>query len=98
MWVFRRRILPLIHLEETSWEFSSEIKIEACTNPYIRFHETHIDYHPRIGFSHFHSWQKAIAVGLQDIRFLVRQRFVDRRTRQHHAHEQLLAAQNQAPK
>jgi len=60
-----------MHFEGQTWEFSSEIKIEACTNPRIRFREVHIAYHPRIGFSHFHTWQKAIAVGVLDIRFLV---------------------------
>jgi glycosyltransferase involved in cell wall biosynthesis len=92
MWVFRRRILPLLHFEGTSWEFSSEIKIEACTNPHIKFEETHIHYHPRIGYSHFHSWHKAIAVGIRDVNFLVRQRFVRRRSRQRRAHAQFLAA------
>jgi glycosyltransferase involved in cell wall biosynthesis len=92
MWVFRRRILALMHFQGTSWEFSSEIKIEACTNPYIKFKEIHIHYHPRIGYSHFHSWRKAIAVGIRDINFLVRQRFVRRRSRQHRAHEQFLAS------
>lgn len=92
MWVFRRRLLPLMHFEGTSWEFSSEIKIEACTNPYIKFKEIHIDYRPRIGHSHFHNWRVAIAVGVRDIRFLAAQRFVRRRARQHRAYEQLQAA------
>lgn len=48
MWVFRRRILPLMHFEGTSWKFSSGIKIEACTNPHIKFQEIHVHYHPRI--------------------------------------------------
>jgi hypothetical protein len=93
MWVFRRRILPLMHFEGQTWEFSSEIKIEACTNPRIRFREVHIAYHPRIGFSHFHTWQKAIAVGVLDIRFLVAQRFVCRRERQHQAYAQARRAE-----
>jgi glycosyltransferase involved in cell wall biosynthesis len=92
MWVFRRRILPLMHFEGTSWEFSSEIKIEACTNPHIKFKEMHIWYHPRIGFSHFHTWSAAIAVGVRDIKFLVAQRFVRRRARQHRVYQQLLHA------
>jgi dolichol-phosphate hexosyltransferase len=92
MWVFRRRILPLMHLEGTTWEFSSEIKIEACTNAHIKFMERHINYHPRIGYSHFHTWRGAIAVGIRDIAFLVSQRFVTRRTRQRRAYEQFLAA------
>ena len=92
MWVFRRRILPLMHLEGTTWEFSSEIKIEACTNAHIKFMEVHIHYHPRIGYSHFHTWRGAIAVGIRDVAFLVSQRFVTRRTRQRRAYEQFLAA------
>jgi glycosyltransferase involved in cell wall biosynthesis len=94
MWVFRRRILPLMHLQGTSWEFSSEIKIEATTNPWIRFKEHHINYQPRIGYSHFHGWRDAIAVGIHDIKFLLRQRFVRRRARQRRAYEQYLAAAN----
>ncbi len=97
MWVFRRRILPLMHLEGTTWEFSSEIKIEACTNTHIKFMERHINYHPRIGYSHFHTWQGAIAVGIRDIAFLVSQRFVTRRTRQRRAYEQFLAASGERP-
>jgi glycosyltransferase involved in cell wall biosynthesis len=92
MWVFRRRVLPLMHLEGTTWEFSSEIKIEACTNAHIKFMEVHIDYHPRIGYSHFHTWRGAITVGIRDTAFLVAQRFVMRRTRQRRAYEQFLAA------
>jgi glycosyltransferase involved in cell wall biosynthesis len=92
MWVFRRRILNLMRLEGTTWEFSSEIKIEACTNPHVKFLETHIDYRPRIGRSHFHTWSKAIAVGVHDVAFLVSQRFVRRRPRQRRAYEQYLAA------
>ena len=92
MWVFRRRILPLMHFEGTTWEFSSEIKIEACTNAHIKFMEMHINYYPRIGRSHFHTWRGAIAVGIRDIAFLVSQRFVRRRTRQRRAYEQFLAA------
>jgi hypothetical protein len=79
MRVFRRRILPLRHFQGTSWEFSSEIKIQATTNPCIKFKEIHINYHPQIGYSHFHSWRRAIAVGVHDIKFLVTQRFVRRR-------------------
>ncbi|HVM62483.1 MAG TPA: glycosyltransferase family 2 protein [Verrucomicrobiae bacterium] len=94
MWIFRRRILALMHFEGTTWEFSSEIKIEACTNPHIKFLETHIDYRPRIGRSHFDTWGKAIAVGIRDIGFLVSQRFVRRRARQRRAYERYLAARS----
>ncbi len=96
MWVFRRRILPLMHFEGETWEFSSEVKIEACTNPYIRFREVHIMYHLRIGYSHFHSLRKAIAVGILDIRFLIQQRFVRRRARQHKLYQQLHPLAKQA--
>lgn len=45
-------------------------------NPYIKFKEIHIHYHPRIGLPYFHTGKAAIAVGIRDIAFLVSQRFV----------------------
>jgi glycosyltransferase involved in cell wall biosynthesis len=96
MWCFRRRILPLIHLEGTSWEFSSEVKIEGCTNRYLKFKEIHIDFHPRIGVSHFHGWWAAIKVGVRDINWLIKEKFKNRRKRQRLAYESLSEAEKQA--
>ena len=75
MWVIRRNKLALFDLRGTSWEFSSEIKIEAILNPNVKFAEEHIHYAPRVGISHFHAWHQAIAVGIRDIAWLVRRRF-----------------------
>lgn len=96
MWVFRRSILPLMHLEGGSWEFSGQIKIEAGTNPYIKFKEVPIDFYPRYGKSHFHGWLAAIKVGIHDIRWMVAQRFVNRRARQQKAYDSLTPEQRQA--
>lgn len=75
MWVIRRSKLALFDLRGSSWEFSSEIKIEGVVNPNVKFGEEHIHYAPRVGKSHFHAWHKAIMVGLHDIWFLIARRF-----------------------
>lgn len=75
MWVIRRSKLALFDLRGTSWEFSSEIKIEGIVNPNVKFAEEHIHYAPRVGKSHFHAWHAAIMVGLRDIWFLIARRF-----------------------
>jgi hypothetical protein len=78
MWVMRRNRLALFDLRGSSWEFSSEIKIEGIINPNVKFGEEHIHYAPRVGKSHFHAWHKAILVGLCDIWFLIARRFRSR--------------------
>jgi glycosyltransferase involved in cell wall biosynthesis len=71
MWVFRRKILPLLRLHSDGMALSEEIKIEAIRNPGVRFGEKHIDYRPRIGDVKLRKWRD----GFDNLWFLVRMRF-----------------------
>ncbi|MFH1144946.1 MAG: glycosyltransferase family 2 protein [Candidatus Eisenbacteria bacterium] len=71
MWVFRRRVLPLLHLTSDGMPFSEEIKIEAVRHPKIRFAEHHIDYRPRVGEVKLRRWRD----GWENLRFLAQKRF-----------------------
>ena len=61
MWVFKKRLLDKIVLENNSMPFSEEIKIKAATYPGVRFNEFHIPYQERTGASSLfplkHGWQ-----------------------------------------
>lgn len=71
MWVFRRRVLPLLHVTSNGMPFSEEIKIEAVRHPDVRFAEHHIDYRPRVGEVKLHRWRD----GWENLRFLAWKRF-----------------------
>jgi glycosyltransferase involved in cell wall biosynthesis len=71
MWVFRRKILPLLRLKSDGMALSEEIKIEAIRHPAVRFGEKHIDYRPRIGEVKLRKWRD----GFENLWFLVRMRF-----------------------
>lgn len=51
MWVFRKKILNEINLENNDMSLSEEIKIKVATHPSLRFEEYNIPYYPRIGES-----------------------------------------------
>ena len=71
MWVFRRSILPSLHLTSDGMPFSEEIKIEAMMRPGIRFLERHIEYRQRIGTVKLQRWRE----GAENLLFLLRKRF-----------------------
>lgn len=71
MWVFKRKILPLLNPTSDGMPFSEEIKIEAIRHPGVRFAEYHIDYRPRIGEVKLRRWRD----GWENIVFLIRKRF-----------------------
>lgn len=71
MWVFRRKILPLLRLRSDGMALSEEIKIEAIRHPSVRFGEKQIDYRPRIGDVKLRKWRD----GFENLWFLVRMRF-----------------------
>ncbi len=48
MWVFKKSATNFMKLYEGGWNFSEEIKLEAITNPNIKFTEYDIAYHDRI--------------------------------------------------
>jgi len=71
MWVFRRRVLPLLHMTSDGMPFSEEIKIEAFRHPRVRFAEHPIDYRPRVGEVKLRRWRD----GWENLRFLAQKRF-----------------------
>lgn len=71
MWVFKRKVLPLLHLTSDGMAFSEEIKIEAMTHKDIRFDEFHISYRERIGEVKLNKWKD----GFDNMKFLFQKRF-----------------------
>ena len=71
MWVFARRILPLMKLESDGMAFSEEIKIEALRHPAIRFREIIINYSTRLGEIKLQPWRD----GFRNLGFLFKKRF-----------------------
>jgi glycosyltransferase involved in cell wall biosynthesis len=72
MWVFARRVLPLMKLESDGMAFSEEIKIEAIRNSAIRFREIIINYSTRLGEIKLQPWRD----GFRNLAFLFKKRFV----------------------
>jgi putative flippase GtrA len=54
MWVFKKEIRDDLALTAGDWNLSPQIKINAATNPRIRFAEYNIVQHKRLGESHQH--------------------------------------------
>jgi len=75
MWVFRRSILKDMQVESDGMSFSEEIKIEALTNPRVRFGEINIMYTSRVGEKKLNPWRD----GFHNLWFLVKKRFAPRR-------------------
>ncbi len=71
MWVFARRILPLMKLESEGMAFSEEIKIEALRSRQIRFREIIINYSTRLGEKKLQPWRD----GFRNMAFLFKKRF-----------------------
>jgi len=71
MWVFARRILPLMKLESDGMAFSEEIKIEALRHSAIRFREIIINYSTRLGEIKLQPWRD----GFRNLAFLFKKRF-----------------------
>jgi glycosyltransferase involved in cell wall biosynthesis len=49
MWVFKKEIRDELHLTMGEWNLSPQIKINAATNPNIKFQEYSIKQHQRLG-------------------------------------------------
>jgi glycosyltransferase involved in cell wall biosynthesis len=71
MWVFRREILKGMRLDSDGMAFSEEIKIEAISNPAVRFGEISIQYSSRLGEMKLNPWRD----GFANLWFLVVKRF-----------------------
>ena len=70
MWVFRREVLPRLHLTAGDWNLSPEIKLAAALHPDVRFAEYNIVQHRREGFSH----QRYLRTGLSHVGWILRHR------------------------
>ena len=70
MWVFRRKILPTLHLTSDGMALSEEIKIEAHARGF-RIEERPIVYRPRKGEVKLNSWGD----GTANLKFLLWKRF-----------------------
>ncbi len=70
MWVFKRKILPLMKLRSDGMAFSEEIKIEALRNKSISFKEEHIKYSARKGEIKLRPWRD----GFVNLFFLFRKK------------------------
>lgn len=71
MWVVKHSVLPLITLKEGGWDLSLEIKLEALSNPKIKFAEYHIDHFERVGESKQRIWQ----TGFEHFFYILKRRF-----------------------
>ena len=70
MWVFRRSILPKLHLTQDGMAFSEELKIEVLLRGF-RLEEIPIHYSERWGRPKLSSWRD----GLHNMSWLLRKRF-----------------------
>ena len=61
MWVIDSRINKELNLKMGDWNLSPEIKLNAATNPNIRFAEHHIVQHQRHGESHQNYFKTGIS-------------------------------------
>lgn len=69
-WVFRREILPRLHLTQDGMAFSEELKIEVVVHGF-RLQEVPIQYRERWGPPKLQSWRD----GLRNLLFLAEKRF-----------------------
>lgn len=72
MWMVRRSVLPLMTLKEGGWDLSLEIKLEALSNPKIKFGEHHIDHFERQGVSKQRIWR----TGFGHLFYILKRRFL----------------------
>jgi glycosyltransferase involved in cell wall biosynthesis len=60
MWIFRKEISDELHLTMGEWNLSPQIKINAATNPAIRFGEYSIAQHQRMGETKQHYFKTGL--------------------------------------
>ncbi len=73
MWVFNKSAKKHLNLNMGEWNLSPQIKINAATNPKIKFTEHSIAQHQRMGESH----QSHFKTGFSHLRWIFLNRFVD---------------------
>lgn len=57
MWVFRKDLLSLMHLNSDGMPFSEELKVEACHFVKCRWREVPIEYRARVGKVKLSGWR-----------------------------------------
>lgn len=76
MWIFRRGAVNDLSLFEGGWNFSLEIKLNAISNPKIKFAEYNIPYHDRLfGLSK----QNLFKTGFEHVLFLIKTKFANQK-------------------
>jgi glycosyltransferase involved in cell wall biosynthesis len=71
MWVFKKEVRDELNLTMGEWNLSPEIKINAATNPSIKFAEFSIAQHQRLGESH----QNYFKTGFAHAKWILKNRF-----------------------
>lgn len=72
MWVFRKDLLSLMHLNSDGMPFSEELKVEACHFAKCRWREVPIEYRARVGKVKLSGWRD----GLLNLCYLFRKRLL----------------------
>lgn len=75
MWVFKRDVIPSLHLTEGDWNLSPQIKINAHEYLGARFGEIKITQRTRLG----ETKQSYFKTGLRHLRWIFKNRFVHRK-------------------
>jgi glycosyltransferase involved in cell wall biosynthesis len=70
MWVMRREVKDKLELTEGDWNMSPQIKINAATNPEIKFAEYSIAQHQRLGETKQQHWK----TGFQHLWWILKNR------------------------
>jgi glycosyltransferase involved in cell wall biosynthesis len=71
MWVFKKPIAKKLQLTMGEWNLSPQIKLNAATNPKIKFDEYSIAQHQRMGESH----QSHFKTGFSHLFWIAKNRF-----------------------
>jgi hypothetical protein len=74
MWAFKKSARRHLHLTMGDWNLSPEIKINAATNPSIKYGEYSIAQHQRLGESH----QNYFKTGFSHAVWILKRRFKKR--------------------
>jgi len=71
MWMFKKKIYPLLNLTEGDWNFSPQIKLNAFLNPKMKCSEYKIVQHQRYG----QSKQNYLVTGLRHLSWIFANRW-----------------------
>ena len=74
MWVFKADIRDKLNPQMGDWNICPELKINAFTNPSIKFGEYSISQHRRLGQSHQHYFKTGISHALWILKYRFKRR------------------------